>query len=178
MKNNFSKLLYNNNMTFKTVEEEHSVSVKYFTDNMSINDYILETMNKKFVGKCSKKNGYVINVKSIKKISSNKISSINCNVIFNVLVELDVVIPEINKIYEGTICLIFEKGIFLDIYNVFKVLISFKSLNDNGYIYDNMFECFKNKEENMLMVGNVVNVQLKGIKYCGDKFNCFGELIE
>lgn len=162
-----------------------SVVIKNFYGIDNFDDEIIKIMSKKYKNNCSKKDGYVISVDKLVKVLSSKISSINCNLIFDVKVEMSTLLPKVNDVYTGTVCLVFEKGIFLDIDNVFKALISYESLNKDNYTFNSIYENFTNKDKDAIYVGSVLKIRLKGVKYSKitkvnnvskTVFNCFGDI--
>jgi exoribonuclease R len=95
---------------------------------------------------------------------------------FDVSVNIKTLKPSLDKEFYGVVSLITDKGIFVDIGNIFKVFISLTNLNSNDYEYDTN-DLFVNKKLNKIItIGEFINIQIKGVKYNQKSFNCFGVL--
>jgi len=125
---------------------------------------------------CTKENGYIIEVKKINRIKNNYISGNNCEIIFEVDIDAEILKPEINKIFTDKVCMIFSGGIFIDVKNKFKVLIPLVYLY--GLVFDQENKNFKNEKTGFIIKENdVIDVKITGIKFSKNNFSCFGELI-
>lgn len=159
-------------MTYKTKTLIQEVTIRNFTDK-DIVDTIYDNVKNKIQNTCKKDTGYITEIVSIDDIISNKISSINSDIIFKVKVTLKMLKPEKEKIYKGNVCMIFQKGIFIDIDNVFKVLITCNFLEN--YTFNNFTNSYINNEtKEEINLGDNISVKLLGIKYSKNMFNCFG----
>lgn len=123
---------------------------------------------------CSKEIGYILNVIKLRRIKNNYISSNNCEIILEVELVAEILKPEINKIFEDKVCMIFSGGIFLDIKGKFKVLIPQNSLLD--FTFDPKTKSFC-KDDIEIQESDIIKVKITGIKYTKKNFSCFGELI-
>lgn len=133
---------------------------------------ILKKLDNAVVNKCTKDHGYFLRIIRLKRVKDNYISS-NCENMFIVEYEAEVLKPEIGNIVEGTICMVFAGGIFLNIQNVMKILVPLSKLE--GYSHDPANESFKSKKDK-LTVGQNVKVKIEGVKYTKENFSCFGIL--
>jgi DNA-directed RNA polymerase subunit E'/Rpb7 len=135
--------------------------------------YLLDEIKKTFKNECSKEIGYILDIVKIKSIKDNYISS-NCEIVLIVEVLVKVLKPEINKIFQDKVCMIFSGGIFLDIKEKFKVLIPQNSLLD--YTFDSKTKSFV-KDDIQISEGDIIKVKITGFKYNKNNFSCFGELL-
>ena len=83
---------------------------------------------------CNKEHGYILKINKIIKIKENNITS-NGELEFLLDFEADTLYPEKDKIFEGNVCMIFSAGIFVNIKDIFKILIPLNELKN--YVYDN-----------------------------------------
>jgi DNA-directed RNA polymerase subunit E'/Rpb7 len=120
---------------------------------------------------CSKEYGYILSIKNIIKILDNKEN------IFNVLFQVEVFKPEKNQELQGNVCMIFKDGIFVDVLNIQKVLISAKTLSN--YKYDKKHNVFRHITNDSIIDNmSCVNLIILDIKYNNHQFCCFGKLKE
>ncbi len=125
---------------------------------------------------CTKENGYIIEIIKINRIKNNYISGNNCEIIFEVDINAEVLKPEINKIFTDKVCMIFSGGIFIDVKNKFKVLIPLAYLHNLSF--DQEEKHFKNEKTGFIIKENdIIDVKITGIKFSKNNFSCFGELI-
>lgn len=125
---------------------------------------------------CSKEYGYFIDIKKICNIKDNYISS-NCENIFIVEFEAEVLKPDIGKEFEGIVCMLFGGGIFLNIHNRLKVLIPLSSLPDFEYVQTKNHFINKNNKK-VINQNDKLKVVISGTKYSKQNFSCFGNLVE
>lgn len=141
--------------------------------NNNIKKHILNKLKVILQDNCCEKDGYILSVNKITVINEIKITSANSDIICKVTFEAETLKPEVNTILCGDICMIFDKGIFVNVKNKIKVLIIDKSLS--GYVYDNEKSIFI-KDKKILKKGDKVCVKISGVQYSKKNFNCFGLL--
>ena len=98
---------------------------------------------------CTKDNGYIIEIIKITKINNNYISGNNCEIIFEVDVEAEVLKPEINKTFKDKVCMIFNGGIFIDVKEKFKILVPLTALHN--FVFDQENKNFKNEKTSFVI---------------------------
>ena len=162
-------------MTSKSIIESRiSIKPEFFNKNYKV--AILKKLKEVTLNYCNNDYGFVLKVNKFLYIKDNFISNVDCEVIFVVVYEAETLKPEINKIFNGKIGLIFHGGIFVKIKEKFEVLIPISKLEN--FIYDNASKTFV-KDERIIKESDDINVKITGLKYCTDKrFKCFGELID
>jgi DNA-directed RNA polymerase subunit E'/Rpb7 len=154
------------------INKKISIESQYL--NKNIKDNILKKLKEMLKDECTKENGYFIDIIRINKIKDNYISS-NCENIFDIEFEAEILKPEKDKIFEGDICMIFSGGIFVNIKNKIKVLIPLNSLTE--YSFNSKNNSFiKNKKE--LKQGDIIYVLISGTKYNKKNFSCFGTIVD
>ena len=142
--------------------------------NKNIKTHILEQLKFSLVNTCSKENGYILDVLEVLQIIDNIIDKTNSMPIFTILCKIEYLKPEIDSVYNGDVCMIFEHGIFTDIKNKFKVLIPIDSLDQFEYKSDD--NIFKNDKLEICINSNI-NCKITSIKYEKKQFICIGELL-
>ena len=159
--------------TVLNIEKKICLPPESFDKN--IKTHIFNKLKQDLENTCSKEYGYILEVNKLLKIKDNYISS-NCENIFIVDVEIVNLKPEIEKEFQGTICMIFSGGIFINVKNKLKVLVP------TSYIIDYKFNQDKNifiNNENAdiaIKQGDNLHVLISGIKYSKQNFSCFGKL--
>ena len=157
-----------------TLERKICMDPEYLDKN--INKNILIKIKDITNNECTKDIGYFINIIKINKIKDNYISP-NCENIFIVEFEAEILKPEIGKNFKGEVCMIFSGGVFLNIKNKLKVLIPSNSLKE--YEFNQIDNCYINKKNNKTInVKDELYVSISGSKYSKKNFSCFGNLIE
>jgi DNA-directed RNA polymerase subunit E'/Rpb7 len=157
-----------------SISKKISVESKYL--DMNINENILTKLKEFFKNECTKDDGYYLDIIKVKKIIDNYISS-NCENIFEIEFEAEILKPEAGKIFEGEVCMIFSGGIFVNIKNKLKVLIPISTLNN--YEFDQTKNMFINKNnKNEIKQSTILSVLISGTKYTKRNFSCFGTLVE
>jgi DNA-directed RNA polymerase subunit E'/Rpb7 len=140
-----------------------------------IKTHLLEKIKSQMVDTCTNQHGYIIKIIKIVKIIDNRISAANSDIVFTVKYEAQILKPSIGKEIEGTVCIVFNKGTFINVENKLKVLVTSESLK--GYT----FEPSKNiyiRGEDTIEKEDKIKVRITGVMYSKSKFSCFGELIE
>jgi DNA-directed RNA polymerase subunit E'/Rpb7 len=148
------------------------IDAKYLDSN--IKEHLLNKIKRTEVGQCYIDYGYILDVIKIINIGDNTISSVNSFVVFDVTFEAYVLKPKIGDIFSGSVCMLFQHGIFVDVKNKLKVLIPAESMKT--YVYEN--DCFLNIKENSKIVrSSEISIRINMIKYEKKEFSCIGELV-
>jgi DNA-directed RNA polymerase subunit E'/Rpb7 len=124
---------------------------------------------------CTKQHGYIIDVVKVLKIIDNRISAANSDIVFTVKYEAKILKPFVGKEIEGIVCIIFNKGTFINVENKLKILVTSESLK--GYTFDSSKNIYINGEDT-IEKEDKLKVRITGVMYSKSKFSCFGELIE
>lgn len=142
--------------------------------NSNINIHILDKIKETKINDCNKENGYIIKIRKLLKILDNNISKVNCDLIFTVVYEAEVLRPEIGKTFEDKVCMVFSSGLFVNVMDKFKVLIPITCLQN--YLFEN--NSFINRiNKNTILEGDTVKFEITSIKYSKKKFNCIAKII-
>ena len=154
------------------IKNKVSIEAKYL--DKKIEEHLLNKIRTTVVGKCYLEYGYILNVTKIIDIGSNTISSVNSFVVFDVTYEADVLKPEIGDVFSGSVCMIFQHGIFVNVKNKLKVLVPVKSMKTYVFEHDYFF----NKKENTKITNSCeLSIRITMIKYEKKEFSCIGELV-
>lgn len=159
-------------MDVKLIEKKIFLEPEYLNKEYKIN--LLNKLRIVTKNECSQTHGFIINVNKIIKIVDKDISTTNSCPIFTVIFEANVIHPQKDKIYEGSVCMISSLGIFININDVFKALIPISELSE--YTFDSSENSFK-KDKKKIKVGDMLKFCIKDLKYSNKKFSCFGKLI-
>jgi DNA-directed RNA polymerase subunit E'/Rpb7 len=154
------------------IKNKVSIEAKYL--DKKIEEHLLNKIRTTVVGKCYLEYGYILNVTKIIDIGTNTISSVNSFVVFDVTYEADVLKPKIGDVFSGSVCMIFQHGIFVNVKNKLKVLVPAKSMKT--YVFENDY--FFNKKENSKITNSCeLSISITMIKYEKKEFSCIGELV-
>ena len=157
-------------ITKKIIEKKVYLKYEYLDKNYKNN--ILTNLIEITKNLCNKEDGYILKINKIIKIKENNITS-NGELEFLLYFEADTIYPEKDKIFEGNVCMIFSAGIFINIKDIFKILIPLSELKN--YKYDNTENKFNNEDE-IIKVGDILKVIIVDIKYSKKSFSCFGKI--
>ena len=148
-----------------------------FLDN-NYKSFLYKKIKDNIQNECDKQYGYFLDLKRIVKIEDNNITS-NSQIIFNVEFEVETLLPIKDKDFEGTICMIFVSGVFVNVKNKLKILLPVSELL--GYEYDHVTNTFLSKDKKTkyknLKKDDVINVKILDLKYSKKQFSCFGKII-
>ena len=155
------------------IEKRICIEHEYLSED--IYKYIFSKIKEITMNECTKNYGYILNIKRLVRIKDSYISNVNCDNIFTVIFEAETLKPEIGKEFQGSVCMLFPGGIFLNIKNKQKVLIPISSLEN--YVFDLTKKCLK-KDKKIIKEGDMLDVCITGVKYSKQTFSCFGNLVE
>lgn len=140
-----------------------------------LENILKEKLDEMYLKKFTKQYGYVLEILDFDYSSDNILSRINQDIFVKCNVKVVSIIPEIDKIYYGTVKFIYPQGVFIKLLNIFDTLIPFDYLNKSGYIFDN--GTFVNKDtKHIISKESIVNVNVVDIKYDNKTFNCIAKL--
>jgi len=155
-----------------TIEKKVCIDSEFLSKD--IKTYIFNKLKEITATECSKEYGYFLNIVKLINIKDNYISS-NCQNIFIVIFDAEILKPEVGKIFEGVVCMIFGSGIFINIYNKLKVLIPLSSITE--YEYNSVKNHFEKKTK-IIKQNDIVKVKISGTKYSKQSYSCFGTIEE
>jgi DNA-directed RNA polymerase subunit E'/Rpb7 len=151
------------------IEQQVYLEPKYL--NLNLDTHILEKLQTCIIGTCDYENGYILGVNKILKIGDNKLSQTS-SCIFTVSYLATVLKPEIGRQFIGKVCMVFNDGLFIEVYNKMKVLVPYTTFDTFTFEHD------KFKKDNLTIgEGSEVNIEITMIKYEKKNFNCIGKLI-
>ena len=128
-------------------------------------------------GECSYENGYILEIKRILNFNNNYISNATNMIVFTVVFEAITLNPKIGSVLNGTVVSIHTSGIFVEIKEKIKVLVS--ESNMDGMIYDVNTSTYISKVGNRIIKKNdIVNIKITDIRYQNKKISCIGIFIK
>ena len=156
-----------------TLEKRIILESKYLTRD--IKQHICNKLVEITKEECSKDYGYIIEIIKILDIKGHEIGRVNFDNIFTVIFEAYILNPVAGAEFEGTVCLIYKDGIFVNIYDKQKMLIPRDNIQD--YVFD--------ENKNIYIKGDVIisqdsklKVKVTASQYRKKSFSCFGTLIK
>jgi DNA-directed RNA polymerase subunit E'/Rpb7 len=148
-----------------------SIEPKYLDKDLDI--HLLNKLKKTIIGTCSYEYGYIININKIIKIFDNFIAPANSLIVFNIIYEAEVLKPKIGQYLKGTVCMVFQNGIFVNINDKMKVLVPSSFMKSYTFC-KNYF--INNENNSKISINDEVTVKITRIKYEKKEFGCIGEL--
>jgi DNA-directed RNA polymerase subunit E'/Rpb7 len=167
MKNNYSGEKIRK-MHKKTLRQKVNIHPSYLNQNLE--QQVFKKLDSELTGTCTYENGYVICVERKIDILNNQLITdghVLCDTEFTVRT----LKPFVGQVLEGTACMIFADGIFVEVHKM-KVLVPANKIK--GYKYDETTGEFVG--EKSISQGQDVKVKLDQIKYDQRGFNCIGVL--
>lgn len=155
-----------------TLERRFCMESKFLSQNLE--KHLYEKIETNITNECTKEHGHFIKLVKINGIKDNYISS-NCENIFIVSFDIENLKPEVGNVYKGDVCMIYSGGMMINIENILKVFIPVSTLKDYEFIQlSNSFSSKKRK----IIQGDIITIELSGVKYSKKKFSCFGKIKE
>lgn len=137
-------------------------------------DYILKSL-KEFETTCNQEDGYIDQIFQIMNIE-NKCLLDTGECCLNVMVEASCFKPDIGKVIETNVEIIFPHGIFSSLY-ILRFLVPFNSLmEDYDYIqHENIYR--HKRSSHVIQVGSKINIEITNLKYDKNHFSCIAKLV-
>jgi DNA-directed RNA polymerase subunit E'/Rpb7 len=136
--------------------------------------HILENLKLYTKNECNKTDGYILSVNKILKVINISVSAAKSDIVCTVAFDAEILKPEINSVFKGEVCMIYEKGIFLNVKDKLKVLVTDKSLGDYKFSPDKTI--FIKSDKDSIKKGDILSVKITGVQYSKKNYNCFGIL--
>ena len=96
---------------------------------------LLTKAKQSYVGKCSISQGIILDVVNIYEILDNHISRSSNGIMFNVVLDVKMIMPREGNVYEGKVYMILpDKGIFVMVEEVMNIVLPFHALQDQGFV--------------------------------------------
>ena len=139
----------------------------------NIHDLIDSKIKEKYEKTCNKDYGYILKIENVGQNYTNIINTIgNGEILFNVYFICLVLKPNKGMTLTGKIYMIFRHGIFANIDKI-KILIPESKLNKWTFEKDQFI-----KEDKILKIGDVININISDTRYEKKNFSCIGSLYE
>lgn len=158
----------------KIINQKVSIEAMYLDSDIEY--HLLAKLKRIMKDKCTADDGYFININKITCIGDNTIENANSLVICDVIYEAEVLKPTKGQILSGKVCMVFQHGIFVDIYGKMKVLVPSTSMNN--YTYNESDNNFTSPLllEKTIENGVDIDINIVDIKYEKKQFSCIGKL--
>ena len=139
----------------------------------NITSHILEKARSAWEGKCTKDDGFIKRIISIEKIVDNYISPATSGIMFDLLLNVDTLKPEVGDVFIECIQKIIPQGVFTG--REIITVIPVRTLH--GYVFDKDRGVFAKGEKDMC-VGDDIKIEITAIKYEKNNFTYIGCLKE
>ena len=160
------------------IEKRVCVRPEFLDSNIRV--YIEKKIRDNYTNDCTKDIGYITSIKKIVKIKDNYLSNSCSDIVFEVIIDIENIKPDIGSIFKGNVCMIFQDGILVNVQNIMKVLIPLNSLKN--YILENNEFILEESESEVqdkykkIQINDELQVKIIGSKYTRKNYACFGEL--
>jgi DNA-directed RNA polymerase subunit E'/Rpb7 len=159
----------------KIIKQQVSIECKFL--DSEIKTHVLSKLVNKMVGCWTLDYGYILDVKRVISLGKCYINPATSSTTIEVTYEIDTLKPEKDLVLNGTVCMIFNNGLFVDIYEKMKVLIPSNSMNKiQGLEYNDSLKTFSNSEKT-IGENDFVQIKLTSVQYTDKKYICIGILI-
>lgn len=148
------------------IEKRLYLEPKYLDSNF--HEHLLQKLRDTIVGECTKEYGHILSIDRITEIISNE------DTIFTLKFEAMTLKPEVGKILEGKVCMVFKDGIFLKVADKQKMLIPSLTLREYTYNEDTASYI---KDKNKITIDSVIRGKITAVKYDKRNFSCVGTLV-
>lgn len=160
-----------------TIIEKRICLESRFLDS-NYEQHLLNKANQDTKDECSQKYGFIIRIVKIHKILDHEINRVNADNVFTVKFEAETLKPEQNKIFRGSVCMVYKDGIFINVLNKQKILIPAYVLTDNYYFNDEKNLYIGNKDsDDIIKEGTILDVKITASQYNNLNFSCFGTIV-
>lgn len=158
--------------SLKTIIQTIAIHPKFLDEN--IEKAIKDKIYSIYLHKCEETIGYVNEIidDSI-LILNNYISSAGTGIFFKVKFNVNSIKPKEGKEYEGKVCLIFDRGLLLEVFGSIKVFVPIDKTN--GYKFVNNFLV---KDKKIIKKDDIIQVKILTIKFEKKSYRCIGNLKE
>ena len=163
-------------MDTTVIEKRICLESKFLNSNYE--QHILDKANQDTKNECSQNYGFIIRIIRILDILDHEIIRVNADNVFTVKFEAESLKPEPDKIFRGSVCMIYKDGIFINVLDKQKILIPAYTLAD---AYDFNLEknsyVGKDDEDDVIKEGTVLSVKITASQYNNLNFSCFGTIV-
>lgn len=155
---------------------------KYFDKRLK--DALLLHSKATFIGKCSKEDGYVLDIVSIVEIVDNHISSSNSSSIFTLKLVAKLLRPEVGNHLNATVNMVRQEGIFCRCEDKLNIFIPVKQLQDT-HVFDRVQGVYTTltgtgtEPERFSKIGikSVITVEITAVRYSKNNYTCIANLV-
>lgn len=153
-------------MEITTIRKRVTIEPKYFTSK--IHNHILTKLKEVISSECTEKYGFAV------EVVDDLITVVeNSGNTFLIEFQATTLKPEKDKKLTGKICMIFKDGIFIEVLERQKVLVSRQNLTD--YVFDEISKTYT-KGKKVLAEDSTITVKILNTKYKNNSYSCFGTI--
>lgn len=98
-------------------------TVEFVPDLHRPNDSLLERYQRRYENTCTKENGYILSVRTIRKILRRKLSAYNGTLVIDSEIEVDCLLPAPGQRVQGVVKQMFAQGWIVVVHECMKVFV-------------------------------------------------------
>lgn len=156
------------------MQKEIAIQSKYLTKN--IKAAITEQIREKMEKKCSQRYGYILKIINVENIINNYISRAYSNIVVKVNITLETLKPEIGGVFQGKVIMLDKEGIFILVKDVFKIMIPSSTIKEQYFFETDKFLIEKGNKKYTIKYGDILEAEIKNLKYEKNRYSCIGVL--
>lgn len=147
---------------------------KYLDSNLKIS--LLIKAKESWIGKCTKEDGYILDIVDVAEILDNKISPATTSLLFSLKLVAKVLKPEINKCFKTTVTMVLQQGIFTSCENILNILLPISQITNFEFDASKGVYVSKTNPDECIAIKSEIEVEITAIRYEKNKFTCIGRL--
>jgi DNA-directed RNA polymerase subunit E'/Rpb7 len=164
---------YKEKMNRKFVEKSICLEPSFLGNNL--HEALLQKVRQTWVGKCTKQDGYIINIERIARIIDNYISPSTNSVVFSLFVEATILKPEIGLQLDAKVNYVLSQGIFACTEGKLKFLIPYSQLTEYSFASGEFKQL--EKPEVTIKMNDTIPIEITAIRYEKNNFDCIARCL-
>lgn len=138
---------------------------------------LMDKINKTMAGRCTYEHGYIIKIMSIHRIIDQQITRIDGNLRFYLDVRLVALRPEISKVIDATVEMIFPNGIFCH-YRMMRMMLPFSMCPGFSIRHEFSMICATNPSTvQTIRKNDIIRVRIEDIRFENNLYSCIVSLL-
>lgn len=138
---------------------------------------LMNKINKTMAGRCTHEHGFIVKILRIHRIIDQQITRIDGNVRFYLDVHLVALRPEISKVIDATVEMIFPNGIFCH-YRMMRMMLPFSMCPGFSIRHEFSMICMTNPSTGQTIRKNdVIRVRIEDVRFENNLYSCIVSLL-
>ena len=130
----------------------------------------------KYQGKCTKEDGYIINIKKINKIYDQHIKRTNGVVLFFVEIMAECILPQVGDTLEAVVDMIFPHGVFCHYHMLRMMMPVIKCPNFHIRQEFSTNSLFNPQTKHLIRKSDIIRVVIDDVRFENELYSCIVSL--